>query len=168
MKQPLLGPYQVGEMCGLNIPETAKIMLVKNQAWGEAEVLCREILFPIVRYTVYEKFEDAVDRAVANLEVEGAGHTSTLWTTNDDHVEYAAKRIPVGRFHINQPTMGGRIPIITSITIGCGTWVGNSVSENLTFRHLLNKTRVTREISGTQPWYCTDWDNFEKFNPLAE
>ena len=72
-------PYQVGEMCGLNIPETAKIMLVKNQAWGEAEVLCREILFPIVRYTVYEKFEDAVDRAVANLEVEGAGHTSTLW-----------------------------------------------------------------------------------------
>ena len=161
-------PYQVGEMCGLNIPETAKIMLVKNQAWGEAEVLCREILFPIVRYTVYEKFEDAVDRAVANLEVEGAGHTSTLWTTNDDHVEYAAKRIPVGRFHINQPTMGGRIPIITSITIGCGTWGGNSVSENLTFRHLLNKTRVTREISGTQPWYCTDWDNFEKFNPLAE
>ena len=153
---------------GLNIPETAKIMLVKNQAWGEAEVLCREILFPIVRYTVYEKFEDAVDRAVANLEVEGAGHTSTLWTTNDDHVEYAAKRIPVGRFHINQPTMGGRIPIITSITIGCGTWGGNSVSENLTFRHLLNKTRVTREISGTQPWYCTDWDNFEKFNPLAE
>ena len=161
-------PYQVGEMCGLNIPETAKIMLVKNQAWGEAEVLCREILFPIVRYTVYEKFEDAVDRAVANLEVEGAGHTSTLWTTNDDHGEYAAKRIPVGRFHINQPTMGGRIPIITSITIGCGTWGGNSVSENLTFRHLLNKTRVTREISGTQPWYCTDWDNFEKFNPLAE
>lgn len=161
-------PYQVGEMCGLNIPETAKIMLVKNQAWGEAEVLCREILFPIVRYTVYEKFEDAVDRAVANLEVEGAGHTSTLWTTNDDHVEYAAKRIPVGRFHINQPTMGGRIPIITSITIGCGTWGGNSVSENLTFRHLLNKTRVTQEISGTQPWYCTDWDNFEKFNPLAE
>ena len=86
----------------------------------------------------------------------------------DDHVEYAAKRIPVGRFHINQPTMGGRIPIITSITIGCGTWGGNSVSENLTFRHLLNKTRVTREISGTQPWYCTDWDDFEKFNPLAE
>ncbi len=46
---------------------------------------------------------------------------------------------------INQPTMGGRIPIITSITIGCGTWGGNSVSENLTFRHLLNKTRVTRK-----------------------
>ena len=37
-------PYQVGEMCGLNIPETAKIMLVKNQAWGEAEVLCRALL----------------------------------------------------------------------------------------------------------------------------
>lgn len=109
-------PIRWAKWCGLNIPETAKIMLVKNQAWGEAEVLCREILFPIVRYTVYEKFEDAVDRAVANLEVEGAGHTSTLWTTNDDHVEYAAKRIPVGRFHINQPTMGGRIPIITSIT----------------------------------------------------
>ena len=139
-------PYQVGEMCGLNIPETAKIMLVKNQAWGEAEVLCREILFPIVRYTVYEKFEDAVDRAVANLEVEGAGHTSTLWTTNDDHVEYAAKRIPVGRFHINQPTMGGRIPIITSITIGCGTWGGNSGSDNLNYTHLLNKTRIIRTL----------------------
>lgn len=161
-------PYQVGAMCGLEVPESAKILLVKNQAWGDAEVLCREILFPIVRYTVYEKFEDAVDRAVANLETEGAGHTSTLWTANDEHVEYTAKRIPVGRFHINQPTMGGRIPIITSITIGCGTWGGNSVSENLTFRHLLNKTRVTHEIPGTAPWYCTDWDDFEPFNPMPE
>ncbi len=159
-------PWQVGKMCGLEVPESAKILLVKNQAWGEADVLCREILFPIVRYTVHEKFEDAVDRAVANLEVEGAGHTSTLWTANDEHVEYAAKKVPVGRFHINQPTMGGRLPIITSITIGCGTWGGNSVSENLSFRHLLNRTRVTREIEGTVPWYCTDWDNFEPHNPM--
>ena len=161
-------PYQIGEMCGLNIPESAKVILLKNQAWGESEVLCREILFPIVRYTAYDKFEDAVDRAVANLEVEGAGHTSTLWTADEDHVEYAAKRIPVGRFHINQSTMGGVIPIITSITIGCGTWGGNSVSENLTFRHLLNKTRVTKEIPGTRRWYCTDWDDFSPFVPLEK
>ena len=79
----------------------------------------------------------------------------------------------VSRYGVNQvggTGLGGAMDngLNPTTTLGCGTWGGNSVSENLTFRHLLNKTRVTREISGTQPWYCTDWDNFEKFNPLAE
>ena len=46
----------------------------------------------------------AVDRAIENLEVEGKGHSSCIWSHDQEHIEYTAKRIPVGRFHINQPT----------------------------------------------------------------
>ncbi len=70
-------------------------------------MLCLEILSPILRYTTYQTFEEAVDHAVATLNVEGAGHSSALWTNNEDHINYAANLFPVGRFHVNQPTIGG-------------------------------------------------------------
>ena len=115
-------PHEVGVMAGIEVPEDTKILLVKNQAWGTRDVLCREILFPIIRYTTYQKFEDAVDRAIENLEVEGKGHSSCIWSHDQEHIEYTAKRIPVGRFHINQPTAGYNNGVSKTITIcyDCG------------------------------------------------
>lgn len=161
-------PYQLGQMAGIDIPEDATIILIKNQAWGEGDLLCREILCPILRYSTYEVFEDAVARAITNLETEGAGHSSCIWSNDEQHIEYTAKRIPVGRFHINQPTVGGGSGITTSITIGCGTWGGNSISENITFRHLLNKTRVTNNVPNLRNFMDASWDDFEPFNRLLD
>lgn len=159
-------PAQIGAMAGIDIPDSAVIILVKNQAWGEQDVLCREILCPIMRYTTYSRFEDAVDRAVANLEVEGAGHSSAIWTHDQAHVEYAAKRIPVGRFHVNQPTMGYSNGVLGTTTIGCGTWGNNSISENLAYYHLMNKTRVTTVVPNLRPRTEAEWDNYEPFEVL--
>lgn len=157
-------PAEVGKMAGIDVPEATKVLLVKNQAWGTQDVLCREILFPIIRYTTYEVFEDAIDRAVANLEVEGAGHSSAIWSHDQEHIEYAAKRIPVGRFHINQPTGGFNNGVSKTITIGCGTWGGGFPSENLQYYHLMNKTRVSVELKNPKPWWNEGWDSFEPFS----
>ena len=63
---------EVGVMAGIEVPEDTKnLLLVKNQAWGPRDVLCRRSLPLITRYTTYQKFEDAVDRAIENLEVRG-------------------------------------------------------------------------------------------------
>ena len=165
-------PCELGQMAGIDIPESAPIILVKNQAWGDEDLLCREILCPILRYTTYEVFEDAAARAITNLETEGAGHTSCIWSYDEKHIEYVAKRIPVGRFHINQNTVGlginGGCGITTSITIGCGTWGGNSISENITYRHLLNKTRVTTVVPNLRSVNDASWDDFEPFNRLKD
>lgn len=161
-------PYQIGEMAGIDISKTARVLLVKNQAWGDQDLLCREILCPIMRYTTYEVFEDAVDRAIANLKVEGAGHSSSIWSHDEKHIEYAARRIPVGRFHINQPTAGYNNGVTKTITVGCGTWGGGFPSENLTYRHLLNKTRVSVELPKVKSFFDASWDDFEPYSIVAD
>lgn len=161
-------PHEIGKLAGIDVPEDASVILVKNQAWGDQDVLCREILCPIIRYTTYEVFEDAVARAVETLEVEGAGHSACIWSHDEEHIEYTAKRVPVGRFHINQPTQGKSNGLIGSITVGCGTWGGSSVSENVTFRHLLNMTKVTTVVPNVRPRIDVSWDDFEPFNPLKD
>lgn len=161
-------PVEIGEMIGIDIPEETRVILVKNQAWGDQDPLCREIMCPILRYTTYEIFEDAVARAIANLKKEGAGHTSCIWSNDEKHIEYTAKRIPVGRFHINQPTMGHNNGLTLTITVGGGTWGGNSISENIAYYHLLNKTKVTTELPNLRPFWEASWDDFEPFNRLMD
>ena len=124
--------------------------------------MCREILCPMIRYRTYDVFEDAVDAAVANLEYEGAGHSSSIWSKNKERIDYAAKLIPVCRFHIEQCTGGtamNGLPATT--TIGCGSWGNNSISENLQWYHLYNKTRVTVELPDKHMATPEDWDIWE-------
>lgn len=156
-------PQVIGEKLGIEVPETAKVLMIKLDKVAKDEILCREIMFPFVRYHVYDNFEAGVADMLANLEMEGAGHSSAIWSNNQDHIIYAANRVPVGRFHVNQNCGGGidnGMPATS--TIGCGTWGGNSMSENLSYVHLMNKTHVTTVVTDT-PHYPApeDWDIWE-------
>lgn len=153
-------PEQIGKLIGLDIPEGTPVILLKNQAKGTESNLCREILCPVVRYTTYKTFEEAVDIALTNLEYEGAGHSSSIWSFNDEHIKMVADKIPVGRFHINQPTLGSNNGIPGTITIGCGTWGNNSISENLEYYHLMNLTRVSTTLPNIRPVDDADWDDY--------
>lgn len=94
-------------MVGITVPDNYKAIIMKSQVTDGSDILGDEIMAPVLRYTTYEKFEDAIEAAVANLEVHGgAGHSSAIWSNNPERIEQAALRIPVGRFHINQPTRG--------------------------------------------------------------
>lgn len=151
---------QLGEIFGIDIPEGTKVIVLKNQARGREDMLCKEILCPVIRYTTYTEFEDAVNIAIANLEYEGAGHSSSIWSKHEDHISYAASLLPVGRFHIEQPTIGARNAIAPTVTIGCGSWGNNSLSENLQYYNLMNVTRVTTSLANYTPDKPEDWDDW--------
>ncbi|WP_312279787.1 aldehyde dehydrogenase family protein [Oscillibacter sp.] len=160
-------PQAVGEMLGIAVPETCKTLMTKYSGSAEDDVLSREILFPLVRYVTYDKFEDTVAAAVANLEMEGAGHNSCIWTHNQDKIEYAANLLPVSRFQINQTPFGINNGMPTTSTLGCGTWGNNSISENLAWYHLMNTTRVSVTLKNRRTWKDGDWDDFGEC-PITE
>ena len=154
-------PSAVGEMLGIQVPESAKVLLLKVTGNGAEDVLCKEMLFPIVRYRIYQDFEEGFDALMTNLELEGAGHSSAIWSNVQPHIEYAANRVPVGRFHVNQCTAGSCNGMPATVTIGCGSWGGNSMSENLNYTHFMNKTHVTHTLSNYHFPDPADWDIWE-------
>jgi len=154
-------PHVVGQMIGVDVPEDAKILLVKVTGAGEEDVLCKEMLFPIVRYRVYKDFKEGFAALIKNLEMEGAGHSSAIWSNIQENIDFGSKRVPVGRFHVNQCTAGTANGMPATVTIGCGSWGGNSMSENLNYNHFMNKTHVTNTISDWHVPDPADWDMWE-------
>ena len=100
----------------------------------------------------YSTFDDAVSMAKANLLVEGAGHSAALHSNSDDHIEKAGLELPISRLVINQAsslTAGGSLTngFAPTTTLGCGSWGGNSISENLDYKHLMNVSRIGKVIT---------------------
>lgn len=139
---------EVADYAKVPVPEGTKLLMVKLDKYGNDEVLCREIMCPFTRCITYDDFEEAVEIAKFNLLMEGAGHSSGIYSTNDENILYAGSQIPVCRFMVCQANsnvsgntfVNGLDP---TISIGCGTWGNNSIPENLTYKHLMNKTRVS-------------------------
>lgn len=145
-------PCDVARIAGFEVPQETKILIVRmGEQYGRQEPLCREIMCPMTRLFTYNKFEDAVTMARANLLIEGAGHSSTVYSLDEKAVEYCADQLPVCRVLVNMRN-GGASGISFSNgleptnSIGCGSWGGNSISENLTYRHLINLTKVAYPI----------------------
>jgi succinate-semialdehyde dehydrogenase len=102
---------------------------------------------PVAIATTYENFEEAVQIARANLLFVGAGHSAVIHTNDDKKAEYCAMRLPVSRLLVNQPGIFAANPALANgfnptSTLGCGSWGNNSLSENLTYEHLINISRI--------------------------
>lgn len=138
---------KVAEIAQIEVPAGTRMIAVKGDAVGEAEQLCREKMCPVLTLIPYETFEEGVDMMCQNLEFEGKGHSVGVHSNNQEHIEYAAIKCPVTRVIINQPTGttgGGAYNncFIPTTTLGCGSWGGNSFSDNFNYRHLLNISHV--------------------------
>ncbi|MCX7864966.1 MAG: hypothetical protein N2423_08040, partial [Novosphingobium sp.] len=143
----------VGAMAGIDVPETARIILLPARGAGEEDVLAKEKLCPVVAILPYCSFDDAVQKAKANLLVEGAGHSAALHSHTDAHIHLAGLELPISRLVVNQPsalTAGGSLTngFAPTTTLGCGSWGGNSISENLDYKHLMNISRIGKVITG--------------------
>jgi succinate-semialdehyde dehydrogenase len=144
-------PRVVGEMAGIDVPEDVRIILLPAKGAGEKDILAKEKLCPVVAILPYEDFDEAVAKAKANLLVEGAGHSAALHSNNDEHIRSAGLELPISRLVVNQPsslTAGGSLTngFAPTTTLGCGSWGGNSISENLDYKHLMNVSRIGRVI----------------------
>ena len=153
-------PQVVGKAIGIEVPEDRQVLLTKGVGQAQDDVLCKECLFPLMRYRTYETFEEAVDAACANLYMEGAGHNSSIWTNDEANIEYASMRMPVSRLQVNQVPLGKNNGMPPTTTLGCGYWSGNSISENFEWYHLYQTTRVSTELPNKRLFKPEDWDDF--------
>ena len=138
----------VAEKCGFEVPEGLKVIVVKAGAYGKADVLSKEKMCPLIAaYEGLKDWDECIKAANANLNVEGKGHSVCIHSNNPEHVEAAAQVLPVSRFLINQicsTNNGGSFfnSLNATTTLGCGSWGNNSISENLSWRHLFNVSRI--------------------------
>ncbi len=150
-----ISPHAIGKMAGLDVPESARLILLPARGAGEEDVLAREKLCPVIAILPYRSFDDAVAMAKANLLVEGAGHSAALHSSNDEHIRSAGVALPVSRLVVNQAsslTAGGSLTngFAPTTTLGCGSWGGNSISENLDYKHLMNVSRIGKVIENKE------------------
>ncbi len=147
---------EIGAMAGIDVPETARIILVPAKGSGTEDVLAKEKLCPVVAILPYKDFKEAVAKAKANLLVEGAGHSAGVHSSNEENIRYAGLELPISRLVVNQPcsfAAGGSLSngFAATTTLGCGSWGGNSISENLDYKHLMNVSRIGKVIDKPIP-----------------
>ena len=143
---------EIAAKAGITIPASARVILVPARGAGVDDVLAKEKLCPVVAILAYTTFEDAVAKAKANLLVEGAGHSAALHSHDEAHIRAMGLALPISRLVVNQAsslTAGGSLTngFAPTTTLGCGSWGGNSISENLDYKHLMNVSRIGKVIT---------------------
>jgi acetaldehyde dehydrogenase/alcohol dehydrogenase len=141
---------KIADMAGVKIPLDTKILAGEVSEISLKEEFAQEKLSPVIAVYMAENFEDAVEKAYRLVELCGAGHTSVLYTDERkrNRINTFADRLRTGRILINTPSSQGAIgdlynfKLEPSLTLGCGSWGGNSVSENVSVKHLLNYKTV--------------------------
>ena len=142
--------YKIAELAGITVPKCAKVLVGEEVEVAMENPFSHEKLSPILALYKAEDFEEATDMAYHLVILGGAGHTSVLYTDarTQDRINYFAKKLPTGRLLINSPSSQGGIGDLynfrlePSLTLGCGSWGGNSGSENVGIKHLLNYKTV--------------------------
>ena len=148
--------FQVAKNAGIDVVEEAVILLVKGDIKSQDPIFRRERLSPVSVIYAYKDFSQAVEIAASNLELDGKGHSAAIHSNNDDHIKELASAVYVSRVIVNQPSNfnaggGFSIGFAPTTTLGCGTWENNILSENLTYKHLMNVTRIGYPIEGKEP-----------------
>ena len=150
MNKDLVGQSaaKIAEIAGIKLPEGTKMIAVRADGIGRMDLFSKEKMCPVIATYTYKTFKDAIDIAIANLEVEGMGHTIAIHSNNKENIEYAALTVHVCRVLVNQigATMNGGSffnGYAATTTLGCGSWGNNSISENFDYKHLINITRIS-------------------------
>jgi len=139
----------IADKAGITVPEGTRVLVVEAHGVAQADLISKEKMCPVLAAFPYDKFEEAIDIARTNLHFEGNGHSAGIHSNNEEHIRMVGMGLTVSRVVVNAPvstTAGGAMAsgLACTNTLGCGTWGNNTLSENLTYKHLLNTTRVAR------------------------
>ena len=139
--------HKIASLAGVNVPESTKILIGEVESVDISEEFAHEKLSPVLAMYKSESFEDAVSKAERLVADGGYGHTSSVYLnvqTSQDKLDLFAAKMRTCRILVNTPSSFGGIgdlynfKLAPSLTLGCGSWGGNSVSENVGVKHLLN------------------------------
>ena len=139
--------HTIAALAGVEVPETAKILIGEVESVDISEEFAHEKLSPVLAMYKVKTFDEALDKAERLVADGGYGHTSSVYldaVTEKEKLDKFAARMKTCRILVNTPSSQGGIgdlynsKLAPSLTLGCGSWGGNSVSENVGVKHLIN------------------------------
>ncbi len=150
-------PFDIAEKAGFLIPLDTKVMVVREHGVGPNYPFSKEKLSPILSYYIVENEDEGVALSEKLIEFGGLGHSAVIHTENQDTIDHFSSVVKVGRIIINSPSSHGAIGDIyntnmPSLTLGCGTFGGNSTTDNVSSVNLINLKRVAKRQVNMQ-WF---------------
>jgi len=147
---------RIANRAGFAIPEDRKFIIVKEENIGREFPFSSEKLCVVLAIFRYRGFENALKMVERIYEVGGKGHSCGIYSFNDTHINQLALMAPVSRIMVRQPQSKANAGSFTNgmpmtSSLGCGTWGGNSTSENIHLKHYMNVTWVSRPIPEDRP-----------------
>jgi sulfoacetaldehyde dehydrogenase len=146
----------VAELAGFQIPADKKFLIVREENIGKEYLLSTEKLGIVLSIFKYTGFETALDMVRKIYDTAGKGHSCGIYSFSDDHIHQLALVAPVSRIMVRQPqsmsnagTFTNGMPMTSSM--GCGIWGGNITNENISLKHYMNVTWVSRPIPEDRP-----------------
>ena len=145
--------YKIAKLSGVEVPETAKVLIGEVQSVDLSEEFAHEKLSPVLAMYKFDTIEEAFNNAEQLIADGGYGHTSSIYInelTRKDVLDEFMERMKTCRIVVNTPSSQGGIGDIynfrlaPSLTLGCGSWGGNSIYENVGVKHLLNIKTVAK------------------------
>ena len=139
--------FRIAELAGVTVPKTTKILIGEVESVELSEEFAHEKLSPVLAMYKAKDFDDALQKAERLVADGGYGHTSSVYlneVTEREKINKFASAMKTCRILVNTPSSHGGIgdlynfKLAPSLTLGCGSWGGNSVSENVGVKHLLN------------------------------
>ena len=150
-------PYNIAKRAGIEVPEDTKVLVVKETGVGADFPLSKEKLSPVLAYYVVNNSDEGISTAEKLIEFGGLGHSAVIHSEDKETILKFSKVIKAGRIIVNSPSTHGAIGDIyntnmPSLTLGCGTFGGNSTTANVSSVNLINVKRVARRRVNMQ-WF---------------
>ena len=155
-------PVTIAALAGVKIPEETKVLIGEVESVDISEEFAHEKLSPVLAMYKSENFSDALEKAAQLIADGGYGHTSSVYLnpiTEQAKLDEFAAKMKTCRVLVNTPSSFGGIgdlynfKLAPSLTLGCGSWGGNSVSENVGVKHLIN-IKTVAERRENMLWFC--------------
>ncbi len=150
-------PYNIAKGAGIEVPVDTKVLVLKENGVGIEYPFSKEKLSPVLAYYVVENEEEGIDLAEKLIEFGGLGHSAVIHSENNETIRKFSEKVRVGRIIVNSPSTHGAIGDIyntnmPSLTLGCGTFGGNSTTANVSSVNLINIKRVAKRRVNMQ-WF---------------
>ena len=150
-------PYFIAKMADIEVPKETKVLVLKENGVGIEYPFSKEKLSPVLAYYVVKDSKEGIDLAEKLIEFGGMGHSAVIHSENVDVIQEFSERVKVGRIIVNSPSTHGAIGDIyntnmPSLTLGCGTFGGNSTTSNVSSVNLINIKRVAKRRVNMQ-WF---------------
>ncbi len=159
-------PYNIAKKAGFEVPKETKVLVLQENGVGVEYPFSKEKLSPVLAYYIVDSADEGINLAEKLIEFGGLGHSAVIHSEDDETILKFSETVKAGRIIVNSPSTHGAIGDIyntnmPSLTLGCGTFGGNSTTANVSSVNLINVKRVAKRRVNMQWFKIPDKIYFE-------